>query len=209
MPGQQLGNANANYLSIVQGNFVKKADKDNPQARKRDFKLKDGTEGTKYEIVFMNWEGIIKGIEFEKGKYGRQCKILLNDAIITLGTNDRYFQDLACKLLSADLSKPILFHPYDMEVDGKRKTGISMKQGEEKLKNYFWDGEKRTHEFPEVDEEKKTRDTYWKSYFMEVEEFLVEKLRGIEFKKNTTPDNEPVLEGTEDIETPTDLPWEP
>jgi len=74
-------------------------------------------------------------------------------------------------------------------VDGKKKRGISMKQGGEKLKNCFWDYEKKQvlSGFPEVDEKKAQKKTYWKVYFAEVEQFLIDRLSTLKFAASPKP----------------------
>lgn len=134
------------------------------------------------------------------------CNIELDDAYLQLNTASRYFQDFASKIFNADLSQPLLFHPYDMENEtGKKVTGISMKQLGEKLKNYFYDFEtkKNLHDFPEVDAKKALKKTYWKIYFAEVAEFLIEKVGELKF---TAPTQAEAAEEAFEP-TPDDLPF--
>ena len=182
MPGNQVERSSKPYLTIVGGNLCQKVDKGTPNARFREYELPDKTKGSKYELVFTNWEGTIRDMEFVTGTYGDQCKVHFDDAIIVLPTSGRYFSNFAEKIMNADLSKPIVFHPFDMEGDGgKQVTGVSVQQDGEKLKSYYWTGEKKEKGFPEVDQEKATRKTYWKVYFAEVEGFLVDELSGLDF----------------------------
>ena len=209
MPGQPLSNTGT-YLRVIQGNFAQTVDKETSGAKRREYKTKDDGVGEKWELHFMNWEGVIQDITFRSSDYGEQCNIFFEDAIITLSTNDRYFSDLACKIFNADLKKPILLHPYDMETQDGRKRGLSMKQDGEKLINHFYDFDKKEnlHGFPEVDNERKSKDTYWKIYFAEVEEFLVDKVKELKFEKPSAKDDEPAKgtpanvdgNGLEDVE---------
>jgi len=183
MPGQQYTGSNKPFLRIIGGNIAQTVDKNTEGARLREYELKDGTKGSKWELIFMSWKGKIQGIEFKESDFGESCIVDLGDAYFTLNIASRYFQDFACKVFSADITKDIVFHPYDMEVDGKRKTGISMQQNGEKLKNYFYDGKQNLHGFPEVDKEKMTKKSYWKVYFVQTAEFLQEKLKELKFEK--------------------------
>ena len=145
----------------------------------------------------MNWTGKIQQISFKETDYGEVCNIDLGDAILTLNTSSRYFTDFACKIFNADISQEITFHPYDMEVEGgKKRQGISLQQNGVKLQNFFY-GKSGTadvvlHGFPIVDEVKKEKlkKNYWKTYFAEVEAFLIEKLQ--ELKITEPPIVEPV-----------------
>ena len=210
MPGTPMNIKNKNYLTIVDGTFVKKADANMPGARYREYELPNGIKGGKWEFPFTNWTGIVQSIEFQQSDYGESCLVDLGDVIMSLNTASRYFSDVACKLFNADLKKEILFHPYNMEVEGKKKTGVSVQQNSVKLKNYFWDAENRTslHGFPVPDETKKNRKTYWKIFFTEVSEFLIEKLQTL--KLNEPVKVEPTkFEDLPDIENdvPDNLPF--
>lgn len=176
MPGQKWEN-NTSYLRVVQGNFVQKVEEGTEGAQLRKWETPDGRKGETWEIVYISWEGKLKNIKFKETEYGEMCYVNLDDTTIILNVNSRYFTDFAKKILSADLDKTIIFHPYDLESDEKRYTGISMKQDDEKLKNYFWDGKKITNGFPEVDKSQPKNKNYWKKYFIDVQEFLIKKLK--------------------------------
>jgi len=182
MPGKQFTGTGKPYLRVVNGSFAHTVDKDTEGARRREWETPDGKSGVKYEIVYINWEGIIRNITFKDGDYGETCTIEFDDANVCLNTASRYFTDFACKLFSADIKKSVLLHPYDMEVDTGRKSGFSFQQDGEKLKNHFYDGEKNLHGFPEVDREKAVSKRYWKIYFAEVTGYLVDKIKELEFE---------------------------
>ncbi len=212
MPGQAINSNRKPYLKIIAGNFMQPSKAGEAGSVLREYELPNGSKGSKWEIPFMNWEAKIIGITFKESEYGETCNIELDDAFIQLNIEGRYFQDLACKLFSADLSKPILLHPYDMTIDDKKRTGVSVQQGGVKLKNYFFDGTKNLHGFPEVDQVKKAKKSYWKMYFAEVAEFLVEKLKELKFEKPTQIEaaeevfGESVAGNVEHV-TPDDLPF--
>jgi hypothetical protein len=178
MPGQTVDRSKT-YLKIIGGNIVQEVDKDNPDARKREYETSDGKKGVKYELVYMNWTGKIIDISFKETTFGEICNVKMEDATLSMPVTGRYFQDFACKVFNADLSQPVTLHPYDIETDTGRKTGISFQQNGDKLSNYFYDFDKKEklHGFPEVDKKKSEKKTYWKIYFIEVQEFLTEKLK--------------------------------
>jgi len=203
MAGQQYTTSSRPYLTIVGGMIAQPAKEGDVGAKEREYELSDKTKGSKWEIYFLNWEGILKGISFKTGKYGETCSLELDDAVLQLKVGSKYFKDVACKLFNADLSKPIKFHPFDFEADGKKKTGVSLQQGGKKLTNYFYDGKKNLHGFPEVDEVRKIKANYWKMYFMEVDEFLVEKLKELKFetKSELVKEAESVFEAEVDLDS--------
>ena len=176
------------FLSVVGGTFAQKATKDTPDAKLREYEFKDGTKGSKWEINFLNWSGVIQSIVFKATPYGDMCNIEFDDVIVSLNTESRYFTDFAQKIKNADLSKSIKLHPYDFEGDnGKKVKGISMEQNGEKLKNYYYDfdNKKAINGFPEVDQEKAAeKKTYWKGYFLSVADFLVGEMEKLEFPES-------------------------
>lgn len=199
-PGKLLDGGGKPYLYIINGNLCRKVDKTTEGAKLREYELPNGTKGSKYELVYRNWESKIIGLEFKEGDYGEQCYIQLEDAIITLNTSARHFTDFASKVFSGNLADPYLFHPFDIETTTGHKKGISLQQGGVKLKNYFYDYDKKIkiNGFPEVDESKKEKKTYWKIYFAEVTEFLVDKLKQIKFEDKIK--DEPLVDFAEDVE---------
>lgn len=206
MPGK-LQSSGGKYLRIVGGKLVQKVDQKTEGARYREYELANGEKGSKYELVYMNWEGRIIGITFKENDYGEECIIALDDVNIVLNVSSRYFSDFACKLLSGDLKKAFVFHPYEIETENGKKSGISLQQDGQKLKNYFYDFEnkKKLHGFPEVDETKKERKSYWKIYFVEVAEFLVDKLKALSFEGKIMDKTTDGFE--EDIGNGNDLPF--
>jgi hypothetical protein len=209
MPGEKLSSTgNKPYLRIVQGNWVEKADKDHPEAKRRDYTVpKTGEEKHVYEITYRNWEGAIQDIEVRQLDFGRMCYITLEDAILTINTDSRYFQNLVPRLMNADLSKPILFHPYNMETgEGKKVIGISIKQNGEKIPSYYADEKNRKKDkHPEPSEKDKSKKGYWTMYFSEVEEFLISQLNKLEVK-STPKAEDPVVDDVDVNEV--DFPWD-
>lgn len=192
MPGKQISGANKPFLKIVQGNISQAVDEGTEGAKLRKYELKDGTKGEKWELQFMNWTAKINNIAFKDSDCGHNCLVDLEDATLLLPTNSRYFKDFAAKIMNADLSKEITIHPYDMESDGKRLMGVSLKQEGVKLENYYWDAENKKYkdEYPKVDEEKKERHGYWKIYFTEVEGFLIDELKKLHFEMDKATETE-------------------
>lgn len=214
MPGKIFTGPSTTYLSIVGGALVQKVQEGTEGARLRKYERTDKTLGEKWELVYSNWEALITGIEFKKGDYGDECKVYFTDAILTMPTAGRYFADFATKLRSADLSKPVLIHPYSFEADGKTKTGVSVQQDGVKLGNYYWDSEakKSLHGIPEWDFDKAAKSSsYAKVYFAELEAFLVDELSKLKFA-TVSKDTGEVHEMTEDefnkLGSEEPLPWE-
>jgi len=207
MPGQSINSSNKPYLRIVGGNLVQTVDKDTEGAKLREYETADGKKGSKWELRYMNWSGKIKSISFKDTEYGEMCNIDLGDAQLSLNTASRYFTDFASKIPNVNLEKPVILHPYDMELEGKRRSGISMQQDTDKIKSYYYDGEKNINGFPEVNEEqqKKLKKNYWKIYFAEVTAFLVEQLEKLEIPTSTEDNVKEIFDVKDEL--PSDLPF--
>ena len=204
MPGELLHGTNKPYLRIVDGHLVQAVEEGTPGAKLRKWELPTGQKGEKWELNYSSWSGKITGVNFRETEYGEVCILELEDAALSINTVSRYFSDMASKLYGADLTQDITLHPYDFESEGKRFKGVSVQQDGAKLKNYFYDGEKNLHGFPEVDKSKTSKKTYWKIYFAEVAEFLVEQLKALKFPEIVNADT--VAEVFDDGKG--ELPWE-
>jgi hypothetical protein len=184
---KEVTESNKPYLGIVNGYFSQTVDKDTPKAKLREYELKDGTKGSKWELQFSEWSGIIRDIKFEDGKYGAQCLIDGGDAVICLGVKGKYFADFACKIMSANLNEEVTLHPYNFETDdGKTKTGISVQQNGNKLMSYFYNGKTNINGFPTSKPPTTGVKMYWEGYFLEVAKFLIEQLKTLKFSPPAT-----------------------
>ena len=140
-----------------------------------------------------SFPGHITDIKVEKGKYGTQVKIHLaqdmDKAIISLPYESDYFSDFAKRIAGADLSKPVTLIPYEIEEEGRKypSRGVAVHQGEKKLKNFFYDTEKKKtiNKFPDVS--KKESEKYdtedWKLHFAKCRKFLKDVVESLEFPK--------------------------
>ncbi len=185
-PGIIKNTSSKPYLRIAADRLVKAVDKGTEGAEERAWKSPDGKTGIAYEIVYQSWSGKILSVTTKDGKFGEECQIEFEDAVINLSTKSQYFQDFASKIHNGNLSEPFKFHPYSIEKeDGGFKKGISLQQNDIKLQNYFYNFEekKNLHGFPVADEEKKKKmkKAYWPIFFAEVAMFLVDQLKLLEF----------------------------
>lgn len=187
MPAVESDRQQFEYYRIFKGKLVTKVDEGTEGARRREWKTPAGVEGVTFEIVKEAWKGRIYGVKTKETDYGQVCEVRFEDAVITMPTNSGYFQSFAQVLKNIDLSKEIIFRPYDFtDKEGKRRIGVSVTQDGEKVKNAYTikgeDGKyKNYHGYPMVDEKKKTKPGYWKIYFSEVEMFLCDEVAKIVF----------------------------
>jgi len=177
------------YVIILasDGSFRLPAKEGQEGAVKRDYETSDGKTGTKWEVVANALSGVITDIEFVEATFGRLLQITIKDdqgnLTISVGTNNNFATDFMKKLPNMDLTQEYRLAPYSF-VDDKSKVrkGISITEGleksDKKVENYYYDGKTNINGFPEPkgDVEKFTKNK-WKSYFGEVEDFLVERTK--------------------------------
>ena len=209
---------NVLYLSVVGGNMVEASEEGVEGAVKREYETSDGTKGTKWEILHKNLTGHLTTITFDDSKYGERAILKFQNgedkAQLSFPTDSKYFADFAKKAPNLDLSKEISINVYDFEPEeGKRLTGVSLKQDGDKVDNYYWDGKKTLHGMPEVSkEERKEYDSDdWKMFFLKVKKFLKKKVQAMkipeytpETKNTDTPIKENKKEDTKGINSDTD-----
>lgn len=168
------------YLSIIEGKLRQKVTEDTEGAVKRDWEAPDGSKGTKWELIYNSVSGTVTRLYTKDSDYGQFLVIEFDGGeSLSLHTDHRFFSDTVKKLASCNLAEPIEMSPYDFEDDaGKRIVGMSIKQGGHKVKDFFYDFEKKKNlnGFPEP--AKDARKTYskddWKMYFLQVKKFLLE-----------------------------------
>lgn len=159
----------------------------------RKYKTSDGKEGTKIEKTYTEVIGKITKINFYEGNFGKQLQVTVEDGkndpiVLSLSTSSNYGEDMMKKLINVDPNKFVKIVPYSfLDDNGKTKKGITIWQKNdatgknEKLKNYFYDEEKKKniHGYPEPKKGKGGKPLskdQWKIYFAECREFLVETL---------------------------------
>lgn len=165
------------YLTIVGGTLAQKVDETTEGAKRREYEASDGTKGEKWEVYYKNVSGLITNIEIKESKFGDQAVILIQDGEdkyqLQIGTGSKYFTDFGRKISNIHLDMDVVISPYDFETDGKRRTGLSIKQEGQKVVDFFWDGKKTVNGFPQPEgDTKKYKSDDWTVYFLSVKKFL-------------------------------------
>lgn len=153
----------------------------------REFETSDGKKGSKWELVFKSLAGKITNIEEYEGDYGVSLLVTFTydggEDIVAFNTGTPFGEDFMKKLPNINLDEYVTIQPYAFTDDGgKMRKGVSIKQGDEKLTDFFTkkEGEKfvHLHGFPEPkgDTNKYSKDK-WKIYFLECREWLLEYTR--------------------------------
>jgi len=103
------------------------------------------------------------------------------DIVLCLNMASNYADDFMKKLPNIDLQQAVELSPYSFEDDkGKTRKGISIVQNGEKVKNFFYDEEKKKacNGYPEVKktEAAKWDSDDWKTFFIGARKFLVKHM---------------------------------
>lgn len=185
---------NEKYLNILSdGALHMTVPEGTPGAITREYETSTGDKGSKTELVFGDITGLITGISFFEGQYGKLLHVSIKDSedsyVLSVGTATPYGEDLMKKLPNIDQNKEVTLSPYSFEDDkGKKRRGVTVTQDGQKLTNFYYDAEKKKtlHKFPELKIKKKMSKDDWKIHFMTIriwlEEDLVERL-GLEDKE--------------------------
>lgn len=169
------------YILGSEGDLRETVPEGTEGAIKRAYESSDGKKGEKYELVYKSIEGVITKVDFFDSDYGTNLQITFefNDGenvTLSMNTNTPYSEDMMKKLPNVDFNAPLKLSPYNFTDDkGKNRRGVSIVQNDEKVKNFFSDGEKAINGMPEPkgDVSKYNADK-WKLYFGEVRVFLVD-----------------------------------
>lgn len=167
------------YANIISDGTIRvKTVESDPEAVRRDYELSNGDKGTKFERVYDELSGIITGVAFFDGEFGKTLHVTVTDddgsIILSMNMATNYAEDLMKKLPALDLDKKVALRPYSFEDDKKKlRRGISVVQDGEKVKSFFHDAEnKPLYGFPEIIKDKVYDKDDWKIYFMQTRKFL-------------------------------------
>ena len=138
---ESAGQGNATFLGVA-GGYIwdKSAGKDHPSYKTQEYAKLEGEVGVRAGARYDSLAGNVVGVEFaDHEQYGESVRVTVDSKgeifIVSIGTNNRYSQDMLKVLLKMDFSKPILMKPYDFtdKVKNKRVQGISFKQDGDKI----------------------------------------------------------------------------
>jgi len=168
------------YLNAVLGKLRKKVKEGDTGSKSRE--LKDGS--VVWERVYNSVTGSLDNIVFhESDDYGNSWSVDLKDGEetyrIQVSENSRYGMDLLKKLPNLKSNINYKITPYDFEDNGKRRCGLSIAHGEEKITSYYQkftkDGDKYTvenlHGYPSFNGDSKDKDDL-KIYYTMAAKFL-------------------------------------
>jgi hypothetical protein len=157
-------------------------------AKFREYETSDGKKGSKWELIFKSLSGKITNLEWYEGDYGTNLFVTLayeengemKEDTLSLGTATPFGEDFMKKLPNINLDEYVTLSPFSFTDDnGKNRRGISITQGDTKIKNFFYDAEKKKniHKYPnpDFDIDKASKDD-WKLYFMQARKFLTKYL---------------------------------
>lgn len=165
-----------NYVSILSadGTFRLSVPEGTEGAVKRDWTVGDKS-GTKNELVYKSLTGKITNVDVVETEIGRLLQVTITDEIgdltISIATNSNFATDLMKKLPNVNKEKDVKFTPYSFTNDkDKLVKGVTVEQDGVKIESFYKDN---ANGIPVPEEGKTYTKNKWKSYFGEVEDFLV------------------------------------
>lgn len=179
--------------------FRLKVDESTPGAIRRDWESADKkSSGTKWELQYESISGLITGVEFLDGDYGKNLILEVTDGEeshkVSLSTASAYGEDMMKKLPSLDISKPVELRPFSFidETSGKNRKGMTVTQDGKKVQNFFYDfhEKKNINDFPnpKFGKGKTTLSKdEWKAYFLNCRIFLTEYVETHHLKASNNP----------------------
>lgn len=134
------GSSNRTYLSISDGKIAKRV----PEGTAGSIKCnsKDGTK-VWYEQRFASLSGYIVDVfkRVSEQGYGDQLCVVLKDGDeeyqIQMPWSSRYSSGFFLSMPNIDAGKEITLSPWSKEIDGKKKTMLYLRHGQEDIK-WFW-----------------------------------------------------------------------
>ena len=152
-----------NYLTIFDGKIASKTDKAEYERSQTQPDMgysvitRENKNGVVvYERHYDALEGVISNATIQDGKFGRNIELEITDVDeryhLQMGLESRYASDFMNRFPSVDLDSVINISPFSFENDeGKKITGVSLKQNGEKIeKNYTKDNPNghQVHQLP-------------------------------------------------------------
>ena len=149
-----IKNEGGNYAAITGGKIRRtkvdgrEIDSDTPGAISREVENPKTKEiSVKWELVEDGWQGYITNISFKEDKqFGNQWIVTMEDGTdkinLTFKHKSKYFTTFMAVLPNVDFSEMVVLMPYQYKDDNNReKTGISLKQNNQKVLNHYTEGE--------------------------------------------------------------------
>jgi len=140
------------YMNIASGKILHDIGEETDKTTTRVINIDDRTI-IKYEIQYDYMKGLITHISIKSGEYGKQLQVRLEDGpdIFYLGMKwkSRYAQSFMQRILNVDFTKPVTVEPYQFKKKKETRTGVTLKQNDEKLVNYYvkYKGDNEKSEF--------------------------------------------------------------
>lgn len=209
------------YYTVIDGTFRTRVDQTHPDAKPREYETRDGAKSVKYERIVSALSGYIEDITINDGDYGKTINIKLDpndqgiNPFVQLNAATVYGEDFLKKLPNIDLTNEVRMAPFSFtDENGREVRGISITQGEEKLKNFFYDPEakKPINGYPEPDGDTEAYSKEdWKIYFLQARKFLLIYAQEQVFPKlHSRPEHVPTTPSqveADDEPNPEDIPF--
>jgi hypothetical protein len=214
------------FYNVIGGKFKVQVSKEHPEAEQRDYELKDGTKGTKFERTVDALFGKITDISFHDGDYGKNIFITLDEnedtgetPVISLSVATNYGEDALKKLPNINFSEDVRIRPYAWtpEDSDKERRGIEFTQKDseglfkKKVDNFFYDKDTKepVNGYPTPDGDTKSYSSDdWKIFYLQARKFLVKYTEEVILPKfSQVKQPEKAIEYPTDDINPADTPF--
>lgn len=185
------------FLNILgsDGSIRQSVAENTPGAVRRDYELKDGTKGTKFEKVYARLWGPLQSIEIFEGDFGKNLLVTIDGYTLSMSVQQPFAEDFMKKLPNIDPAKEIELKPYSFEDEkGKLRRGVTITQDGVKIQNHYYDPEKKevANGYPEVGDSTGFDSDDWKMYFMKARKFLLAETEKHPLFKVFMPNDTPI-----------------
>jgi len=182
---RETQDSNITFLSIIAGKLMKTVDEGTEGAIKREWSV-GGKSGVKWEKEFASVIGKLKSVNFTEGEYGKNISLWIEDedslVCVTTGVKTGFGEDILKKLPAVDIKETLELSPFEFQPEDRIIKGVTFKQGERKIKNFYRDEDGKVingQPTPEGDTEgmdKEERSEFWNSYFSKVRRFMIKEI---------------------------------
>jgi hypothetical protein len=140
--GTEVAHEGTSTFLSVAGGYIwdKKQGEDHPQFKVQEYKDNNDEIATRQGACYPTLAGQIVDVRInEHDKFGQSVQVtFLSDGdryIVSIGTNNRFSQDMLKMLLKVDLAKSVKMKPYEFidKLKGKRVQGIVFHEDGEKI----------------------------------------------------------------------------
>lgn len=184
IPGtyERKSNTKVYYWNLIGEKWATKVDETSPGATPRMNKKNVKV----FEKLEDGLRGKLRDINLRSGEYGEDLVIKLVPQQgylhqISIPKESKYYRSFMEKMNSIDVKQEMEISVYNFlpkdAKDDKKLSGVTVKQNNNKLKSFYWDGTKNINGFPQSAKSYNEMTTNErKKWFLEIDDFFISEL---------------------------------